>query len=303
MALLVAGDRLRAARARRCRGRTGWRPLRSASTAAAITDGGPSSSGKPWPRLTDPVRTASADISREDRGRDALRAGAARACRRRLACRHGLASRGRPRPWPPTSTRCCRLTGEFTLRSGPGGRRVLRQVPLRVRAALLRAGGRARWCGLLPDGHRAARRPRARRHPDRHDGQRRTGLPALFVRKKAKEYGTCKLAEGPDVAGRRVTLDRGRDHDRRRRTRRDPRAAGRRARGRGRGLRDRPQPRRARTRSPTSASRCARCSPRPSWTPLAPADVGLRDVAVGTPVAVVVGSASAAVRARCRHHS
>ena len=34
----------------------------------------------------------------------------------------------------------------------------------------------------------------------------RTGLPALFVRKKAKEYGTCKLAEGPDVAGRRVTI-------------------------------------------------------------------------------------------------
>ena len=33
-----------------------------------------------------------------------------------------------------------------------------------------------------------------------------TGQPALFVRKKAKEYGTCKLAEGPDVAGRRVTL-------------------------------------------------------------------------------------------------
>ena len=33
-----------------------------------------------------------------------------------------------------------------------------------------------------------------------------TGLPALFVRKKAKEYGTCKLAEGQDVAGRRVTL-------------------------------------------------------------------------------------------------
>jgi orotate phosphoribosyltransferase len=31
-------------------------------------------------------------------------------------------------------------------------------------------------------------------------------LPALFVRKQAKTYGTCKLAEGPDVAGRRVTL-------------------------------------------------------------------------------------------------
>ena len=34
----------------------------------------------------------------------------------------------------------------------------------------------------------------------------RVGLPALFVRKKAKEYGTCKLAEGPAVDGRRVTL-------------------------------------------------------------------------------------------------
>jgi len=26
------------------------------------------------------------------------------------------------------------------------------------------------------------------------------------VRKEAKTYGTCKLAEGPDVSGRRVTL-------------------------------------------------------------------------------------------------
>lgn len=34
----------------------------------------------------------------------------------------------------------------------------------------------------------------------------KTRIPALFVRKKAKEYGTCKLAEGQDVAGRRVTL-------------------------------------------------------------------------------------------------
>ena len=38
-------------------------PCSSADTAAAITDGGPSTSGKPWPRLIAPVRTASADIS------------------------------------------------------------------------------------------------------------------------------------------------------------------------------------------------------------------------------------------------
>jgi orotate phosphoribosyltransferase len=33
-----------------------------------------------------------------------------------------------------------------------------------------------------------------------------TGLPALFVRKQAKAYGTRKLAEGGDPAGQRVTL-------------------------------------------------------------------------------------------------
>ena len=33
-----------------------------------------------------------------------------------------------------------------------------------------------------------------------------TGLPAVFVRKEAKTYGTCKLAEGPAYDGRRITL-------------------------------------------------------------------------------------------------
>jgi orotate phosphoribosyltransferase len=33
-----------------------------------------------------------------------------------------------------------------------------------------------------------------------------TGLPQVLVRKQAKTYGTAKLAEGPDVAGRRVLV-------------------------------------------------------------------------------------------------
>jgi orotate phosphoribosyltransferase len=33
-----------------------------------------------------------------------------------------------------------------------------------------------------------------------------TGLPAVFVRKAPKTYGTRRLIEGADVAGRRVTL-------------------------------------------------------------------------------------------------
>ncbi len=34
----------------------------------------------------------------------------------------------------------------------------------------------------------------------------KTGIPAIFVRKKAKEYGTCKLAEGIDIADKRVCV-------------------------------------------------------------------------------------------------
>lgn len=33
-----------------------------------------------------------------------------------------------------------------------------------------------------------------------------TGLPALFVRKKAKEYGTCQLAEGGEIAGQKLVI-------------------------------------------------------------------------------------------------
>ncbi|HEY1750783.1 MAG TPA: orotate phosphoribosyltransferase [Caulobacteraceae bacterium] len=33
-----------------------------------------------------------------------------------------------------------------------------------------------------------------------------SGRPAVFVRKQAKEYGTCRAVEGADVRGRRVAL-------------------------------------------------------------------------------------------------
>lgn len=34
----------------------------------------------------------------------------------------------------------------------------------------------------------------------------KTGIPAVFVRKKAKEYGTCKHSEGPSIAGKHVLV-------------------------------------------------------------------------------------------------
>ncbi len=34
----------------------------------------------------------------------------------------------------------------------------------------------------------------------------RTGKPSVFVRKQAKKYGTCKLAEGADIEGKRLLI-------------------------------------------------------------------------------------------------
>jgi orotate phosphoribosyltransferase len=33
-----------------------------------------------------------------------------------------------------------------------------------------------------------------------------TGAPTLFIRKKAKDYGTCRFAEGGEVRGRRLLI-------------------------------------------------------------------------------------------------
>ncbi|MEJ7719925.1 MAG: phosphoribosyltransferase family protein [Ilumatobacteraceae bacterium] len=85
------------------------------------------------------------------------------------------------------------------------GRRVLRQVPVRITTCTARTGrGAAR--ASRPARHRAARGLELGGVPLATMLSARTGIPALFVRKQAKQYGTCKLAEGPPVAGRRVTL-------------------------------------------------------------------------------------------------
>ena len=33
-----------------------------------------------------------------------------------------------------------------------------------------------------------------------------TGLPVVFVRKQAKDYGTCKFAEGVDIKGKKLCV-------------------------------------------------------------------------------------------------
>ncbi|NUR06250.1 MAG: orotate phosphoribosyltransferase [Nocardioidaceae bacterium] len=98
-----------------------------------------------------------------------------------------------------------RLTGEFTLRSGQVSSEYFDKYLFESDPALLARVADA-MVGLVPDGTELLGGLELGGIPIVTALSARTRHSALFVRKKAKEYGTCKLAEGPDVAGRRVTL-------------------------------------------------------------------------------------------------
>ena len=100
---------------------------------------------------------------------------------------------------------CCRLTGEFTLRSGQIASEYFDKYLFESDPELL-ARVVEQMLGLVPEDTDLLGGLELGGIPIATMLSSRTGLPALFVRKKAKEYGTCKLAEGPDVAGRRVTV-------------------------------------------------------------------------------------------------
>jgi orotate phosphoribosyltransferase len=99
----------------------------------------------------------------------------------------------------------CRLTGKFTLRSGQVSNEYFDKYLFETDPALL-ARVAAQMESLLPNNVDLLGGLEMGGIPIVTALSARTGLPALFVRKKAKDYGTCKLAEGPDVTGRRVTL-------------------------------------------------------------------------------------------------
>lgn len=99
----------------------------------------------------------------------------------------------------------CRLTGTFTLRSGQVASEYFDKYLFESDPTLL---GRVadRMVQLLPEGTELLGGLELGGVPIATAVSARTGLPALFVRKKAKEYGTAKLAEGPAVEGKRITL-------------------------------------------------------------------------------------------------
>jgi orotate phosphoribosyltransferase len=99
----------------------------------------------------------------------------------------------------------CRLTGEFTLRSGQVASEYFDKYLFETDPDLL-ARVAAAMVPLVPDDTDLLGGLEMGGIPIVTVLSARSRLPALFVRKQAKTYGTCKLAEGPAVDGRRVTL-------------------------------------------------------------------------------------------------
>jgi orotate phosphoribosyltransferase len=99
----------------------------------------------------------------------------------------------------------CRLSGEFQLRSGERSSEYFDKYLFESNPTLLRHVCQA-MVPLIPTGTDLLGGLELGGVPLATVVGQITGLPTVFVRKQAKTYGTCRLAEGPDVAGRTVTL-------------------------------------------------------------------------------------------------
>lgn len=100
---------------------------------------------------------------------------------------------------------CAHLTGTFTLRSGAVSNEYFDKYRFESDPALLRAIAEA-LAPLVPDGTQALGGLELGGVPLAVMLSQVTGLPAVFVRKEAKTYGTCQLAEGGELDGRRLTV-------------------------------------------------------------------------------------------------
>ncbi|WP_316781274.1 orotate phosphoribosyltransferase [Streptomyces sasae] len=97
------------------------------------------------------------------------------------------------------------LTGQFTLRSGRTATEYFDKYRFEADPVLLDEIAR-RMAPLVPSGTQVLAGLEMGGIPVVTALGRHTGLPCAFVRKQAKPYGTCRLAEGAEVAGRKVLV-------------------------------------------------------------------------------------------------
>ena len=97
------------------------------------------------------------------------------------------------------------LTGEFTLRSGVVSNEYFDKYLFESDPVLLRAICE-HLVPLVPEGTDALAGLELGGVPIATVLSQLTGIPVYFVRKEAKTYGTCRLAEGGDIEGKRITV-------------------------------------------------------------------------------------------------
>jgi len=109
---------------------------------------------------------------------------------------HTLASRIR---------QCARLSGQFTLRSGKTSDTYFDKYQFEADPQLLMAIARE-MAKIVPAGTQVLAGLEMGGIPIVTVLSQITGLPAAFIRKEPKEYGTCRYAEGASLPGKSFVL-------------------------------------------------------------------------------------------------
>lgn len=99
----------------------------------------------------------------------------------------------------------CSLTGHFVLRSGEVSDFYFDKYLFEAVPELLEAVA-GQMSPLIPPGTQILAGLELGGVPISTALSLQTGIPQVLVRKEAKTYGTAKLAEGPDVGGRHLTV-------------------------------------------------------------------------------------------------
>jgi orotate phosphoribosyltransferase len=99
----------------------------------------------------------------------------------------------------------CYLTGEFKLRSGQTSTEYFDKYRFESQPSILKSVAK-HLAPLIPAGTEVLAGLEMGGIPIATALSMETGLPVVFVRKKAKEYGTEKFAEGLDVKNKKLLI-------------------------------------------------------------------------------------------------
>lgn len=97
------------------------------------------------------------------------------------------------------------LTGEFKLRSGQISNEYFDKYRFEAQPALLREIAK-HMAPLIPPGTEVLAGLEMGGIPIATALSLETGIPCVFVRKEAKEYGTCQFAEGLNISNKTVCI-------------------------------------------------------------------------------------------------